>query len=128
MNIRLFPESIILAFILMYLSGCQPRFRLPLPDPDNGALFLPDGFKALVVADSIGRARHLAVRKNGDIYVKLSSSDSIRGGIVAMRDVDGDGRMDVRERFGGIPSASRSYGNAMTIHDGYLYYSSALML
>jgi glucose/arabinose dehydrogenase len=36
--------------------------------------------------------------------------------------------MDVRERFGGIPSASRSYGNAMTIHKGYLYYSSALVL
>ena len=128
MKIQFIPKPAIWACFLIYLSGCQSPARLPLGDPDNGGLFLPEGFKALVVADSVGRARHLAIRDNGDIFIKLSSSDSVRGGIVAMRDTNGDGRMDVRERFGGIPSASRSYGNAMTIHDGYLYYSSALIL
>jgi len=128
MNMQSFPKLIILVGVLIYLSRCQSPSGLPSPDPDNGGLFLPDGFRALVVADSVGRARHLAIRDNGDIYIKLSASDSIRGGIVAMRDINGDGRMDVRLRFGGIPSASRSYGNAMTIHQGYLYYSSALVL
>jgi len=128
MNIRSVPVLIIVSCIGIYLSGCQSPSGLPSPDPDNGGLFLPDGFNALVVADSVGRARHLAVRDNGDIYVKLSSSDSIVGGIVAMRDINGDGRMDLRKRFGGTRSGSKFYGNAMTIHHGYLYYSSALVL
>ena len=39
----------------------------------NGGLFLPDGFEATVVVDSLpGRARHLAVNDNGDIYVKAN--------------------------------------------------------
>jgi len=117
-----------LFLIVAILSGCQGPVSLPSPDHDNGGLFLPEGFRALVVADSVGRARHLAIRDNGDIYVKLSSSDFVDGGIVAMRDIDGDGRMDVRQRFGGFRSGSRFYGNAMTIHKGYLYYSSALGL
>ncbi len=128
MNIQFFPNSTILVCILICLSGCQSHSGLPSPDPDDGGLFLPEGFMALVAADSVGRARHLAIRENGDIYVKLSASDSMEGGIVAMRDTNGDGRMDVRERFGGSPSAGRNYGNAMTIHKGYLYYSSALVL
>ncbi len=128
MNIQFFSNATILVCILICLSGCQPPSGLPSPDPDNGGIFLPEGFKALVVADSLGRARHLAVSGNGDIYVKLSASDSIRGGMVAMRDTNGDGRADVKVRFGGIPSASKNYGNAMTIHKGYLYYSSALVL
>ena len=41
---------------------------LPKSDPDNGGLFLPDGFEAVVVVDSLkGRARHMAVNANGDI-------------------------------------------------------------
>src|SRR2546430_8229246 len=30
-------------------------------DPDNGGITLPDGFCAVVLADQVGRARHLAV-------------------------------------------------------------------
>ena len=120
--------SKISTYVIISLSSCQSPTDLPVPDPDNGGLFLPVGFRALVVADSVGRARHLAVRDNGDMYVKLSSSNSLDGGIVAMRDASGDGRMDIRERFAGTPTGSRHYGNAMTIHNGYLYYSSALIL
>ncbi len=117
-----------LVCFLIYLISCRTPVPMPSPDPDNGGLFLPAGFRALVVADSVGRARHLAVNDNGDIYIKLSASDPIKGGIVAMRDANGDGRMDIKIRFGGIPSASKNYGNAMNIHNGYLYYSSALVL
>ncbi|MEE9579313.1 MAG: cytochrome C, partial [Gemmatimonadota bacterium] len=35
-------------------------------DPGNGGLELPPGFCAVVVADSIGRGRHLVVAPNGD--------------------------------------------------------------
>ena len=62
---------------------------LPPSDPDNGGLTFPDGFEAVVVVDSLGQARHLAVNSNGDIYVKLRFSE--KGGNVAMRDTDNDG-------------------------------------
>ena len=45
-------------------------------DPDNGGIKLPQGFCALVVANDLGTARHLAVAPNGDLYVATQS----RGG------------------------------------------------
>lgn len=72
MNIQFSPIQKLLVCFLIYLAGCQSPSQLPSPDPDNGGLFLPDGFEALVVADSVGRARHLAINDNGDIYIKLT--------------------------------------------------------
>jgi hypothetical protein len=63
-------------------------------DPGNGGLFLPDNFEAVVVTDSIGPARHIAVNDNGDIYVKLSHSKKGEGGNVALRDINKDGKAD----------------------------------
>src|SRR5215218_6051821 len=85
--------SVILFFIFACLSACKQKAGRPVADKDNGGLFLPDGFEALVVADSIGRARHLAVNDNGDIYVKLTYNDAMEGGggTVGLRDLDGDG-------------------------------------
>jgi glucose/arabinose dehydrogenase len=85
-------------------------------DDDNGGLNLPDGFCAVTVADSVGRARHIAVRDNGDVYVALRQMKE-GGGIVALRDTSGDGRADVMERFGTHP------GTGMAIADGYLYFA-----
>lgn len=114
--------------LIMSLYACNPSDELPLADPDNGGLFLPKGFEALVVTDSIGRARHLAVNDNGDIYVKLSSSDSLRGGNIALRDTNGDGKADIIQKFGTEGSQRTSYGTGMLIHNNYLYYSSATTL
>ncbi|MEZ4826624.1 MAG: PQQ-dependent sugar dehydrogenase [Bacteroidia bacterium] len=113
---------------VFFLAACTPAVDLPPADPDNGGLVLASGFDALVVADSIGHARHLAVNDNGDIYVKLSSSDSLRGGNVALRDTTGDGKADIIRNFGGIGTQRGHYGTAMVIHNGYLYFSSALDL
>jgi glucose/arabinose dehydrogenase/mono/diheme cytochrome c family protein len=115
-------------YVLVLVIGCNPAPNLPNADPDNGGLALPGGFEAFVVADSTGNARHLAVKANGDIYVKLSSMDKQRGGIVALRDTTGDGRADIIQRFYGLDDRRTSYGTAMTIHKGYLYFSSALNL
>jgi glucose/arabinose dehydrogenase len=110
------------------LAGCGLPVELPVGDADNGGLSLPGGFEALVVADSTGHARHLAVRDNGDIYVKLSSSDKLRGGNIALRDTSGDGRADIIVRFGAMDDRRSSYGTGMVIHNGYLYFSSATHL
>ena len=106
-----------LFWLALFFQAC--RQNGPLPDPENGGLFMPDGFKALVVADSVGPARHLAVSEYGDIYVKLRSS-SRDSGNVALHDIDGDGRADTASRFGDYPKDG-SLATEMRIHNGYLY-------
>lgn len=101
----------------------QCRTGLPPGDPDNGGLMLPGNFEAVVVVDSLGGARHIAVNDNGDIYVKLRAAYP-DGGNVALRDENNDGKADVIKKFG-IYTDSGSYGTAMRIHNGYLYFSSA---
>lgn len=96
----------------------------PKPDTDNGGLFLPDGFGALVVAESVGPSRHLAVNDNGDIYVKLSLETG-RNGNIALRDTNNDGKADVFQPFGDYPNDG-SFATEMRIHNGYLYFSSEL--
>ncbi len=110
--------------LITYVFSCTRVPDLPAGDPDQGGLFLPENFEALVVADSIGRARHLAISDNGDIYVRLSSSDSIHGGNIALRDTNKDGKADIIQRFGGIGVQRTSYGTGMKIHKGYLYFST----
>lgn len=114
-------SAYILLFILVILSQCK-NAGLPSGDADNGGLVLPGNFEAVVVADSIGRARHLAINNNGDIYVKLRESYA-DGSNVAMRDTDNDGKADIIKKFS-VYDDPMGYGTAMRIHDGYLYYSS----
>lgn len=97
---------------------------LPKASPQNGGLFLPGGFEAVVVTDSTGSARHLAINNNGDIYVKLRNPDSLNRGSVAMRDIDNDGKADVVQYFGDYPDVG-NYGTGMRIHNGYLYFTTA---
>ena len=89
---------------------------LPACDPDNGGITLPDGFCAMVVADDLGAARHLTVAPNGDLYVAIRNREDAPGGIIALRDTDGDGRADLQERFG------RDGGTSIELHNGYLYF------
>lgn len=107
---------------LLALPMCrQPA--LPAADADNGGLFLPGGFEALVVADSVpGTTRHIAVNDNGDIYVK-SRFVTDKGGNAALRDINGDGRMDTVAQWA-IYDDKGQYGTEMRIHNGYLWYSS----
>ena len=116
-----------LFFFLMFFLHCSRKDELPKGDPGNGGLILPGGFDAVVVADSIGPARHLAVNDNGDIYVKLRYSKKGSGGNVAIRDIDGDGKADSIVRFGEYDNTG-SLANAMRIHNGYLYFASELVI
>ena len=105
-------------------GGAQPAGAgLPACDPDNGGLVLPDGFCALVVADGLGRVRHLDVTADGDIYVRnrgargRATGDEDEG-VIALRDADGDGRAEVIERF------ADHYGTGLQLHGGHLYVST----
>jgi glucose/arabinose dehydrogenase len=85
-------------------------------DADAG-IRVPAGFDARVFAEGVGRARHIAVRDNGDVYVALRQAGP-EGGVAALRDEDGDGAADRIEYFGDHA------GTGMAIHDGFLYASS----
>src|ERR1051325_4109497 len=114
-------KAFLFFLIVFAFSQCR-NSGLPRGDADNGGLFLPVNFEAVVVVDSIGSARHLAVNDNGDIYVKLRAAYP-DGGNVALRDENNDGKADIIKKFG-IYTDPGSYGTAMRIHDGYLYFSS----
>ncbi len=120
------PQVSRLSLVLFSISAAVlcARGALPVPDPDDGAINLPPGFRALVVADNLvagrktgntpERLRGIAVAPNGDIYAKL-----IGGSILALRDTDGDGRADLIKQFG-----SGDGGTHILFHDGWLYHSS----
>jgi glucose/arabinose dehydrogenase len=120
---RLFTPTFLL-FVLCLGAVTFAGAALPMPDPDDGAINLPPGFRALVVADNLvvgrksgktpERLRGIAVAPNGDLYAKL-----VRGSILALRDTDGDGRADVIKEFG--PGDG---GTHILFHDGWLYHSS----
>ena len=96
------------------------------PDANNGGLILPDGFGALVVVNNIGPSRHLAVNDNGDIYVKLSVEKGTNGNM-ALRDTNNDGKADLVQNFGDYPNDG-AFATEMRIHNGYLYFSSELVV
>ncbi|HET9472527.1 MAG TPA: PQQ-dependent sugar dehydrogenase [Steroidobacteraceae bacterium] len=78
---------------------------------DNDGLTLPAGFSATVVQEGLGAGRHLAVAANGDIYL------ASRNGLVAMRDTNGDGKVDQTAPFGDVN------GTGVRIFGGWLYAS-----
>jgi glucose/arabinose dehydrogenase len=89
-------------------------------DPDNGGITLPQGFCALVVANDVGTARHMAVAPNGDLFVATQSrggrgQPQTGGGVVALHDSDGDGKFDQREQIGDGSTTG------VALRNGYLY-------
>lgn len=112
---RIQPLFLLTVFLLL-LPGCSGSDDYAQLDfeADNGGITLPDGYRAVVVADSLGRARHLAVDEDGDIYVALRSP--VNGhGVAALRDEDGDGVADRREYFGS------QAGSGLALYNGHLY-------
>ncbi len=119
-----YTSSILLVLTLFF--SCQtsePGTSGPIiPDlsfaPEDDSLTLPSGFQAVVVVDSLGRGRHLAVRDNGDIYVHLGSRTEDDHSIIAMRDTSGDGKIDIKESFAPFP------GTGIKIHKDHLYFAT----
>ena len=109
----------ICAALSIATAGAAERATKPLCDEDNGGVALPPGFCALVAADGIGAPRDLTVAPNGDVYVAIDGAD---GGIAALRDADGDGRLEEVEHFGS------GGGSGVQYHDEHLYFASDLFI
>ena len=92
-------------------------------EPDD--LVLPEGFHATVFYAGSGPARHVAVRDNGDVYLMTKQlgfgrpDPNKNQGIIAMRDVNHDGRADEVHHF------SKIEGTGIAFHDGMLYVSDS---
>src|SRR5688572_3058797 len=82
-------------------------------DAGNGGITLPPGFCAVVVADQVGRARHLDITRQGDAYVAIGDATH-GGGVLALRDRDGDGRAEQQGYFGEVSA------NGIVVTDKFL--------
>ncbi len=58
------------------------------------------------------------VAPNGDLYIALMRGRNSKGGVVALRDTDGDGKFDVKEQFGDLSSTG------IGLRNGYLYIAT----
>lgn len=105
-------RALMVVLILAPLTTGVAQQRAPACRPDNAELKLPTGFCALVVAEGVSGARHIAVRENGDIFVAGSA------GVTVLRDTTGDGVADVRQAFG--PGGS---GNGIALKGEWVYFA-----
>jgi len=84
--------------------------RLPACDP---TIEVPAGFCAVLVAEGLRAPRHIVVAPNGDIFAA-----SARGGVIALRDADGDGVAETKKEWG------RDGGTGIALADGYLWFAA----
>ncbi len=81
----------------------------------TAGLTLPEGFCAVVVAQGLGNVRQLAVGPGGELYAALRGDN---GGLLRLRDTDGDGTADRTDRLFG------EGGTGIAVHDGHLWLAT----
>ena len=109
---RIYPAvPVVLALCTGALAPTGPR--APPCAADNAGLSVPDGFCALLVGEELGPVRHLVVAPNGDVLAALEGRG---GGVLVLRDTNGDGRADIERRFGS------GGGSGIALQGGYLYF------
>ncbi|HEX7338054.1 MAG TPA: hypothetical protein VF252_12685 [Gemmatimonadales bacterium] len=142
-RLRAVPSFALLPALAAGALGCGQRDRTPAEDsasarvtgsaPDREApgITVAEGFKATVLADKIGSARHAAVTPSGDVYVNTwrSPYDTSRaapagGYVVAIRDSNRDGRADVIQRFGASSESGSRGGTGIALQGNALYVES----
>ncbi len=110
----LFCGLLLLAFTASSNDSSKIGKAIPLSD---SSLVLPAGFNAAKVVTDLGRARHIAIAANGDVFVKLEKLKDGKG-IYRLHDSDKDGVADEITGFGNY------VGTGIAIKNGYLYASS----
>ena len=110
---------LIIAALAGFVVACNTNSHggSPVSAAADSMIKLPRNFKAIKIVKDLGRARHLAVAPNGDIFVKLD--ELYKGnGIVKLHDNTGDGVMDTITGFGNYK------GTGIALKNGFLYASS----
>ncbi len=117
----LFPSFAAMTFasagLLSRWPGSPPLSKLEC-DKDDGGLVLLEGFCAVEVVSGVGPVRHMIIAPNGDLFAAVSGRGGNGvGGVLAVRDSDGDGKADERESFG--PAG----GNGIALQGELLYFA-----
>jgi glucose/arabinose dehydrogenase len=108
----------IIGFIAAGLAGAGAFYLNRDSSACDNRLEVPEQLCASVYADDVGPARHLAVAPNGTVYVATWREGERTGGIVALRDTDGDDVADQRSQFG--PEG----GSGIAIAGDRLYFAT----
>jgi glucose/arabinose dehydrogenase len=113
--------SIILIICLTISTlGQNPSSQAPQTQPAAPAqpadLKVPEGFEISVFASDVASARLMAISPDGVLYVARQS----RGDVVALPDLDKDGRADKME----IVASSMTRPHSLAFHKGYLYIAT----
>ncbi len=120
------PLTAALFLVLLVSTGCgseepdrpQTPTEVPADPACDRTITVPDGFCARVFHPGVGAARHLAVAPNGDVFVAVRNWGGQRGGVVALRDANGDGRAEQMQSWG------EEGGSGIALGDGILYFAT----
>lgn len=106
--------------MIFLLSACGEGEEGSAEEEKNihANISLPENFSAQVFADNLGNGRHVAIRANGDVYLRLGNPKN-GNTMVALRDTNEDGTADITEYFGGTAT-----GTGVQLHNNFLYYST----
>jgi len=99
------------------IAGDTSILARPHAAAADAVITLPAGFSFTKMIGDLGRARHIVVAANGDVFVKLDKLKNGKG-IYRLHDSNGDGKPDQVTGFGNYT------GTGITIKNGYLYASS----
>ena len=108
--------SVAVAFSLPAFTIAQTSVKPVIKNTTEASVLkLPANFKAVVLAENVGRARHIVVTPQGGIYVRLAKPVNKKGTLFL---TESNGTAVVKSGFGDYG------GTGIYIKDGYLYSSS----
>lgn len=85
---------------------------------ESQELVVPEGFCVTEIANTLGTVKNLVIRDNKDIYVALRNRRLKLGGVLGLRDTDGDGKIDIVSRVHDMPTLG------LAIYGDHLYFST----
>lgn len=104
---------IFLSFNFVFACGNENETQIN----SDSSIIVPNGFSTKIIANGIGRARHIVITPLGTMYVKTSNLYKGKG-IWYLKDLNGDGIVDTAFGF------CNYGGTGIAIKNGYLYASS----
>jgi glucose/arabinose dehydrogenase len=108
---------ILLICLTISIFGQNPTSQTQPATPAQPAeLKAPEGFKVSVFASDVTNARLMAISPDGVLYVARQS----KGDVVALPDLDKDGRADKME----IVASGMTRPHSLAFHKGYLYIAT----
>jgi glucose/arabinose dehydrogenase len=108
--------SIILCLAISTFGQNPPSPANPAAPAQPAELKAPDGFKVSVFASDVAGARLMAVSPDGVLYV----ARQMKGDVVALPDLDKDGRADKMD----IIASGLTRPHSLAFHKGYLYIAT----